>query len=355
MTAAASATLAPALRKTPVLVAGLVGLLLVTVTVAVMIGPVSIRPVLVWRVVFDRLAPGWLSSTWQSFEASIIWDVRLPRVLLATIVGAGLAVVGAALQALLRNPLADPYLLGTSAGASMGAVCVLLFGTSVLGALSVSAAAFAGALLATIAVYALAWQSGRFPAARLVLSGVAVSYLFSSMTSLLIFRAPGGEQARTALFWMLGGLGAARWESLGLPAAVVLAGTAALMVYSRTLNILSLGEEAAATLGVDADRFRRIGFVVTSLTTGVLVALSGGIGFVGLMVPHVVRLAVGADHRRLLPVSALVGAIFLVWADVFARVVVAPEELPIGIVTACAGAPCFLWLMRARGRLAWVR
>ena len=354
MTVQAYAVVSSAIRKTPVLIAGLVAVLIVTVTVAAMIGPVSIRPGVVWRVALDHLIPGWLAPTWQPFEASIVWDVRLPRVLLATIVGAGLAVVGAGLQALLRNPLADPYLLGTSAGAAMGAVGVLLFGASMLGALSVSAAAFAGALLATMAVYALAWQSGRFPTARLVLSGVAVSYLFSSVTNLLIFRAPSGEQARTALFWMLGGLGAARWEALGLPAAVVLAGTAVLVLHSRTLNILSLGEEAAATLGVEADRLRRIGFVVTSLTTGVLVALSGGIGFVGLMVPHFVRLVVGADHRKLLPVSALAGAIFLTWADVLARVVVAPEELPIGIVTAFAGAPCFLWLMRARGRTAGV-
>ncbi len=354
MTAAARGIL-PAARTTSMLVAALVVCLLATVTMAVMIGPVSISPSVIWRVALDHVAPGWLSLTWQPFEASIVWDVRLPRVLLATIVGAGLAVVGAALQALLRNGLADPYLLGTSAGASLGAVGVLLFGASALGALSVSVAAFAGALLATTSVYALAWQSGRFPTARLVLSGVAVSYLCSSMTNLLIFRAPSGEQARTALFWMLGGLAAARWESLGLPAAVVLLGTAVLVTYSRTLNILSLGEEAAATLGVDADRLRRTGFVITSLITGVLVALSGGIGFVGLMVPHFVRLAVGADHRRVLPVSALIGAIFLTWADVLARVVVAPEELPIGVVTAFVGAPCFLWLMRSRRGTAWTQ
>ena len=165
-------------------------ILVATITLAVTIGPVSIRPLVVWQIALDNLIPGWVTPSWQPFEASIVWDVRLPRVLLATIVGAGLAVVGAALQAILRNPLADPYLLGTSAGAALGAVGVLMSGASVLGALSVSAAAFAGALVATVAVYALAWQAGRFPAARLVLSGVAVSYSFSSMTNLLIFRAP---------------------------------------------------------------------------------------------------------------------------------------------------------------------
>jgi iron complex transport system permease protein len=333
---------------------GLVAALLLSLTVAVMIGPVSIRPDIVWKVTLDMIVPGWLSPAWQPFEASIIRDVRLPRVLLAATAGAGLAVVGATLQALLRNPLADPYLLGSSAGAALGAVTVLLFGASALGGLSVSVAAFAGALAAIAIVYVLAWQDGRFPTARLVLSGVAVAYLFSSVTNLLIFRAPSGEQARTALFWMLGGLGSARWESLGLPAAVVVASTLGLITFARSLNALSLGEEAAATLGIDSDRFRRLGFVVASLSTGVLVAVTGGIGFVGLMVPHLVRLVVGADHRSLLPATALTGAIFLVWADVLARTIVAPEELPIGIVTAFAGAPFFLWLMRSRRRAGWV-
>lgn len=294
---------------TPVVFSVLVATLFISSTVAVMIGPVSIRPDVVWRVAFDRVIPGWLSPAWQSFEASIIWDVRLPRVFLAAIAGAGLAVVGAVLQALLRNPLADPYLLGTSAGAALGAVSVLLFGASALGGLSVSIAAFAGALVAVVGVYVLAWQDGRFPTARLLLSGVAVAYLFSSVTNFLIFHEPSGEQARTALFWMLGGLGGARWELLGLPAAVVIVGTLGLTTFARTLNALSLGEEVAATLGVDGDRFRRLGFVVASLSTGVLVAVTGGIGFVGLMVPHCVRLVVGADHRRLLPAAALTGAI----------------------------------------------
>ena len=327
--------------------------LLGSITAAVMIGPVSIRPDIVWRVALANLLPGVVSPAWQPFEASIIWEVRLPRVLLAATAGAGLAVVGATLQALLRNPLADPYLLGTSAGAALGAVGVLLFGASFAGGLSVSVAAFSGALTAIVAVYMLAWQDGRFPTGRLVLSGVAVSYLFSSVTNLLIFRVPSGEQARTALFWMLGGLSSARWESLGLPTVVVVVGTCGLIAFARVLNALSLGEEVATTLGVDGDRFRRLGFVVASLTTGVLVAVTGGIGFVGLMVPHLVRFVIGADHRRLLPAAALTGAIFLIWADVMARTIVAPEELPIGIVTAFAGAPFFLWLMRSRGRGGW--
>jgi iron complex transport system permease protein len=322
-------------------------------TAAVMIGPVPIRPDTVWRVALDHLLPGVLSPAGQPFEASIVWEVRLPRVTLAAVAGAGLAVVGATLQALLRNPLADPYLLGTTAGAALGAVAVLLFGTAMAGGLSLSVAAFLGALAAIVLVYVLAWQNGRFPTGRLVLSGVAVSYLFSSATNFLIYRVPSGEQAKTAMFWMLGGLGNARWEGLGGPSLVVAVGTCALVTFGRSLNAVSLGEEVATTLGVGGDRFRRIGFFLASLTTGVLVATTGGIGFVGLMVPHFVRLVIGGDHRRLLPAAALSGAIFLIWADVLARTIVAPEELPIGIVTAFTGAPFFLWLMRSRGRHGW--
>jgi iron complex transport system permease protein len=324
-----------------------------SVTAAVMIGPVSIRPDVVWRVALHHALPGLIAPDWQSFEASIVWEVRLPRVTLAVVAGAGLAVVGATLQALLRNPLADPYLLGTSAGAALGAVSVLLSGAAVAGGLSLAIAAFLGALVATAVVYVLAWQDGRFPTGRLVLSGVAVSYLFSSVTNLLIYRVPTGEQARTAIFWMLGGLGSAQWESLALPTMVVVAGTCALIAFARALNAVSLGEEVAATLGIDGDRVRQVGFLIASLGTGVLVAVTGGIGFVGLMVPHCVRLVVGADHRRLLPAVALAGAIFLVWADVLARTIVAPEEVPIGIVTAFAGAPFFLWLMRSRRLGRW--
>jgi len=333
-----------------VLLSALVAVLIVTATVAVMVGPVAIAPALVWRVILHHVMPGVIAPDWQPFEEAIVWQLRLPRVLLGGIAGAGLAIVGATLQALVRNPLADPYLLGVSSGAGLGAVTVLLLGVTTFGLYSVSVAAFLGALFAVLCVYLLASEAGRFATGRLILAGVAVSYVLSALTNLIVYRSPDGQQGKRALFWLLGSLGGARWDAIWLPAGVLIAGAVLLTMNGRTLNILSVGEEGAATLGVDTSRARRQGFVLTSLITGVLVAVCGGIGFVGLIVPHVTRMAIGADHRRLLPVAALAGAIFLIWVDVFARVVIAPEELPVGIITALTGAPFFIWLMHRSSR-----
>jgi iron complex transport system permease protein len=328
------------------LLISLTALLTLSITLAVMIGPVPLAPDLVWRVAIHQLFPNWITPNWETFQSNIIWEIRFPRVLLGGIVGAGLAIVGATMQALVRNPLADPYLLGVSSGASLGAVAVILLGISWFGVFSLSIAAFLGALLAFGCVYLLAQQNRRLTTGRLILSGVAVAYVLSALTNFLIYNADDSNQVRSVVFWMLGGLGGARWEFLGLPALALVAGTVMLALQARSLNALSIGEETAATLGVDTSRFRQHMFALTSLLTGALVAVSGGIGFVGLMVPHMVRLLVGADHRRLLPVAALSGAIFLIWVDVLARVIVAPQELPIGIITALLGAPFFIWLMR---------
>lgn len=332
------------------LLLGLAALLLLSVTLAVMLGPVPIAPGMVWRVALHRLAPGLVTPDWEAFQQNIVWAIRFPRVLLGGLVGAGLAVVGATMQALVRNPLADPYLLGVSSGASLGAVAVILLGLSWCGIFSLSVAAFLGALIAFVAVYLLAQQDGRLTTGRLILSGVAVSYVFAALTNLLIYNADDGEEVKSVVFWMLGSLGGARWDYLGLPAMALILGTLYLALRARWLNALSMGEETAATLGVDTSRFRQQIFALTALLTGTLVAVSGGIGFVGLMLPHILRLLVGADHRRLLPVAALAGAIFLIWVDVLARVVVAPQELPIGIITALLGAPFFIWLMRRSWR-----
>jgi len=323
--------------------------LVVTVVVAVGSGPVAIPMGKVWRIVAARAWPGLDDGSWTAAQSQIVWQVRLPRVLLAAVVGAGLAVVGTTLQALVRNPLADPYVLGITSGAAVGAVGVILLGWSAFGVYSLSASAFLGALGAFALVFAMAQRHGRLSPMRMVLAGVAVSYLLSAVTSFLIFWADtDGIKARSVLFWLLGGLGGARWSHLGLPAAAVAAGTAALALQARRLNALVMGDETATSLGVRVDRFRRQLFVLASLLTAVLVAVSGGIGFVGLMMPHACRLLVGPDHRRVLPVALLGGALFLVWADLAARTVAAPEELPLGIVSALAGAPFFLYLLRRR-------
>lgn len=328
----------------PVVAPPLLLLLLVTVCVAVSVGSVGVRLDTVIKVIADHLTG--TGTPASVMDDQIVWNLRLPRVLLAAVVGAGLAVVGVTLQATVRNPLADPYVLGVSSGAGLLATVAITFGSVAVAGLSTSAAAFAGALVAIIAVLGLSRRAGRVIPGRLILAGVTLSYLFSGATSFVIFRSGNADAAHSVLFWLLGSLSESSWSNLSLPAAAVLVVGGYLMLRTRTLNALAAGDEAALSLGVSVHRVRIRLLIVTSLLTGVLVAVSGGIGFVGLIVPHLVRLAVGPDHRRLLPLAMLVGALYLVVVDVLCRVLVRPEELPIGIVTAVLGAPVFLWLLR---------
>lgn len=280
-------------------------------------------------------------------QDSIVWQLRAPRVLLGALVGAGLALVGTVLQAVTRNPLADPHLLGVSSGAAFGAVVVVLYLGEFAGLLSLPLAAFAGALASMLLVLAIASRSGRLESDRLLLAGVAVSFVMMAASNLLLYLG-NPHAASSVLFWMLGGLGLARWELLWLPAVCLLLALAVLLGLGRALNALMAGEQSAVSLGLEPRRVRLLVFVVASLLTGVLVSLSGAIGFVGLMLPHVARFLVGAEHRRLLPVAALLGALFLVWVDVAARTWLAPQDLPIGIVTAAIGGVFFVALLRRR-------
>ncbi|MFI7357077.1 FecCD family ABC transporter permease [Streptomyces avidinii] len=301
--------------------------------------------------VFDIVLGGLSGERRTGAFAAIIWDVRLPRVLLGAVVGAGLAVAGTVLQALVRNELADPFLLGASSGASAGAVLVIVFGTGAFAfGTGLPLAAFAGSMAALVAVYAMARRGGTMTTGRLTLAGVAVQYILSALTSLVLVLSAHPDQIRSVLFWTLGGLGGARWDELPLPALALLLGTGLLIALARPLDLLLAGEEGARTLGLDTARFRAAAFVLTSLVIGVLVAYSGAIGFVGLMVPHAARMAVGAGHRALLPVAALGGAVFLVLADLVARTAAAPAEIPVGVVTALVGGPFFLWMLRRSTR-----
>ncbi|MCP9211966.1 FecCD family ABC transporter permease [Streptomyces cucumeris] len=285
-------------------------------------------------------------------DYSVVWEIRTPRVLLAAVVGAGLSVVGVAVQALVRNALADPFVLGISSGASVGATAVVVFGLfASLGVYALSAAAFLGALGATLLVYLAARSPLGLTPLRLVLTGVALAYGFQALMSVLVFLSPNGQAARTVLFWLLGSLGSASWESLPLVTAAVAVTVVALLRQSRALDVLSLGDETAASMGVDARLLRRRLFVLTSGVTGLIVAVSGAIGFVGLVLPHVVRILVGSAHRRVLAVAPLAGACFMVWVDLVARTAFAPEELPLGVITALIGVPVFISLMRRRGYL----
>ncbi len=325
-------------------------LLLLSATLAVAIGPVAVPVGDVWRIAAFKAGLG-ESGDWARAHENIVWLIRLPRVLLAALVGAGLAAVGVTMQATVRNPLADPYLLGISSGASVGAVLAIGLGVfAFAGLYAVSLGAFCGALVSFALVFALARQHGRIAPQRLILAGVGVAYVGSGITSLLTLTSANRALAGQMLAWTLGSLARASWLDLSLPALVLLAGSAYLLAQGRALNALLIGDETASTLGIDVERLRRRLFIVTALLTGVMVAVSGAVGFVGLVAPHMVRLAVGADHRRVLPVALLAGGIFLIWVDTLARTAFDPVELPVGVVTALLGGPFFLWLMWRQGR-----
>ncbi|MCK0117103.1 iron chelate uptake ABC transporter family permease subunit [Isoptericola sp. S6320L] len=333
--------------------AGTTAALLATVVVTVAIGPAGLTPSDVAQVVATRVGLGDLLglAAPDTLADGIVWQLRMPRVLTAAAVGAGLAVCGVVMQSLTRNPLADPYLLGLSSGASFGAACVLVLGlTAVL-----PVAAFVGSTAALVATLALASASGRgaggLSPARTVLAGLAVSQLAAAATSFVIFWSAKGDQYREILSWLLGSVAGATWTSVAVAGGAVLVIGTLLASTGSVLDAFTFGDTSAAALGVPVARVRWGLLLAVALLTGALVSQSGAIGFVGLILPHAVRQLVGARHRALLPLSMLCGATFLVWADTLARTVFAPRELPVGIVTAAIGAPVFavlLWKGRAR-------
>jgi iron complex transport system permease protein len=328
----------------PAVLLACTALLLASMVLGIAIGSVPVSPRAVLQVIADHLA----GHPRYSVADAIVWEIRLPRVLLAALVGATLATAGTVVQVLVRNALADPYLLGVSSGASVGATAVLLFGAFAwLGAWAVSAGSVLGALGAMGVVFLVSRQGRALSPTQLILCGVVLSALFESVTSFLIFR--GNPQATQAvLFWLLGSFGLATWQQLPIPAIVLAVAMAYLLAQGRSLNALALGAGSAAALGVDLHRMRRNLFIATSLMAGAAVAVSGVIGFVGLVVPHIVRLVVGSEHRRVLPTAMLFGAAFMVLGDLLARVIVAPQEMPIGVITAFIGAPLLLALIRRR-------
>ena len=328
----------------PAVLAGCGVLLLVTMTAGVGIGSVALSPAAVWQVIAGHLS----GHPENSVAGIIVWQIRLPRVLLAAVVGAALTTAGTVVQVMVRNALADPFLLGVSSGASVGATAVLLLGAfASLGVWAISAGSVLGAVVAMTAVFALSRRGRQLAPTQLILCGVVLSAMFESVTSYLIFR--GSPQAtQSVLFWLMGSFGLASWNQLPIPVIALAAVMAYLLAQARPLNALAMGAEPAASLGVDVARLRRNLFFATSLLAGVCVAVSGVIGFVGLVVPHIVRLMVGSDHRRVLPVGVVFGAWFMVTGDLLARTIVAPQEMPIGVITAFIGAPTLLVLIRRR-------
>jgi len=331
---------------TLLVVAGLAALV-GTILVAVTIGSADLSVAEVARSIGGHL--GLPVQPVPRLHDAIVWDLRLPRVLTAAAVGAGLALAGAVMQSLTRNPLADPYLLGLSSGASLGAVAVLVVGVSVL----LPVAAFAGALLALVATLALARTGGALAPGRTVLAGLAVSQLAAAGTSFVIFWTATGDSYREILNWLLGSLAGATWGSVAIAGTAVLVVGAVLLLSATRLDAFAFGDTSAAALSIDVDRTRWTLMTVVALLTGAMVAVSGAIGFVGLILPHAVSSLTGPAHRRLLPVAALSGAVFLVWADTLARTLFDPRELPVGIVTALIGVPVFAYLLRRGKGSAW--
>jgi iron complex transport system permease protein len=338
---------------TPALIAISLIALGTSIVFGVAIGSVPIAPATVWEIIVHELTGRGETGAALNLR-QIVWDLRLPRVLLAGLVGAGLAVSGVTIQALVRNPIADPYVLGVSSGASVGAALVLVFGVgSGLGGAALSVTAFATAMGSMLIVYAVAQRNGHIDPLRLILSGVVVGTMFAALTSFLVFSGDP-RAAQQVLFWLLGSFGRARWSNLLIPAVVLFLALAAIGRRARELDALLTGDDAATSLGVAVGRLRIELFVITAALTAVMVAVSGAVGFVGLIVPHVARLLVGSRHRPLLPVAALLGAVFMIWVDVAARTLASPQEIPVGILTAMTGGPVFLALSWYRDRSSGV-
>jgi iron complex transport system permease protein len=330
----------------------LAGLVLGSVVVAVALGNAPVTPAEGVRALGSRLGGGAASHT---VADRVVWRLRLPRALLALAVGGGLSVVGVAMQALVRNPLAEPYVLGISGGASAGASLFYLgFLPPLLSrALSLPLAAFLGGLATITVVYLVARTGGpsggeaaRLSVARLLLAGVAMSALMGAVTSFVTLASPEPGKLRAVLFWLLGSLAGTTWARLPLPVLAAVGALGACWAFARPLDAMLLGEEPARTLGVSVEAIKRGIIGGAALVTGLLVASAGAIGFVGLIVPHAVRLMIGAAHRRLVPISFLAGALFLLWTDTLARTLLDGQELPVGILTAACGVPFFLWLLR---------
>ncbi|MGY5811020.1 FecCD family ABC transporter permease [Rhizobium sp. LEGMi198b] len=307
------------------------------VGISVGIGDLPIPLATTFSAVTNRM--GWTAVELNKIHEAVIWDYRLSRALVAVFCGAGLALSGAIMQSLLRNPLAEPYVLGISAGASTGAVAIVILGVGA-GAVSLSAGAFAGAFAAFLLV-ALLSNGTRGGADRTILAGVAASQLFNAATSYIVTTSGNAQQARDVMFWLLGSFGGVRWPEFTLVSIVVGIGLIACLFYARVLDAFAFGDEAASSLGVNVARARIALFVLTAMMTATIVSIVGSIGFFGLVVPHAARFLVGPLHIRLLPTCAVAGAIFMVLADIASRVLVPHQVLPIGVVTALVGVPIF--------------
>lgn len=318
----------------------------ISVILATGFGPVQVSFEKVLDVVMSNLGVH-SSAIIKPVDQRIVWTLRLPRVLLGFVVGASLSVAGVVMQALVRNEMADPFVLGISSGASVMATLGMIFGVfSIFGPFATAISAFIGAILTTVIVYALSRNHHKIVITQLLLSGLVISMILDGITKIITLSAPNALGLHNAEFWMSGSLAGAKWEYLTLPLIIIILTMLYLMLHYRTLNVLLLGEESAVTMGVNVRYFQKVLMIVSSILVAATISVSGVIGFVGLICPHLARLIVGSDHKKVLPISALIGGILVVWTDVLARTLIAPEELPLGTLTAIIGGPIFIVLLK---------
>ncbi len=338
----------------PVLLITLFMAVVISIIAGIFLGSADINAKIVCDVlqlkIFGAKTPGLKNS-----EISIIWELRFPRVLLAIAAGGGLAVAGTAMQAVTQNVMADPYILGVSSGASAAvAMTFTLGGTVANSRLIVPAFAFAGAICSLLLVYFIGMAHNAGSTTRLVLAGMAISVILTAFTQFFISIAPDAYTVRNITSWTMGSLASARWNTIGLSCLGSLLGSIVFIFISSAFNLLSQGDETAISLGVDVQKIKRITIILVSLITGSVVAVSGVIGFIGFVIPHVVRLLIGSDHRKVFPLSFFIGGLYLMWMDVLARTIIAPKELPVGILTAFCGGPFFVWLLYRKNRFGKV-
>lgn len=325
----------------------LIGLLMVSMVLAINFGPAKLQTKDIIGVLGEKIfgVPYTGAGPNNAFLNDIVWELRVPRILLGMIAGAGLALCGCVMQAVVKNPLANPYILGISSGASLGATAGILLGFHLFGYVSIGFTAFLGALISSYIVYIIAHIGGRTSSVKLLLAGMAVNALCSAFSSFIVYVAADAEGIQKVTFWLMGSLASGRWHSILPVSIVVLLSILFFLTQFRGLNLLLMGDEVAISLGTDLNRIRKIYLLIVSLIVGMIVWNCGTIGFVGLIIPHVVRMFVGTDHRKLIPISVLVGALFLLWCDVVAKIVLKGVELPIGIITSMIGSPLFIYLM----------
>ena len=319
-------------------------ILFLSIGFSVTMGSVDISIREVYEIIFNKIFN--LNIPVDSAVNDVVWLIRLPRIILAIAVGVGLAVVGIVMQAIVKNPLADPYILGVSSGASLGATLAVMLGVgSVFGSNSVGICGFIGAFTTSMLVLIISSIGGRANSVKLLLAGMALSSVCSAFSSFIVYFANDSEGMRNITFWLMGSLAGADWQEISFILPTILLGTIFFITQYRTLNLMLLGDEVAITLGTDLHKYRYIYLVITSLMIGTLVYASGMIGFVGLIIPHIVRMIFGTDHKKIIPIAAILGAIFLIWSDALSRTIIKGSEIPIGILISMIGAPCFIWLM----------